>query len=65
MYDNFTQQLRDLCKPAQIPTVLLPPSKDMKERDWEETMRRAWVERVEGGVGCWDVGGPRAEVVVC
>ena len=38
VYDNITQQLRDLCKPAQIPTVLLPPSKDMKERDWEERL---------------------------
>ncbi|EJF62244.1 hypothetical protein BD309DRAFT_971066 [Dichomitus squalens] len=62
VYDNFKQQLRDLCKPSEIPTVLLPPNKDLKERDWEDIMMRAWVDRVEGRLGCWDTRDPRAEV---
>ena len=28
-----------------------------RHRDWEEMIEAQWVDRVEGGFGCWDVFG--------
>ncbi len=30
------------------------------ESDWEEVMKREWLERIGGGLGCWAVVEPRA-----
>ena len=57
VFNQFLSTLDELRQSAKVPTAVLSPSKTMKERDWEESMRREWTDRICGGLGCWDVGG--------
>lgn len=55
IFNQFLTSLDDLRRSTKIPTALLPAAKMMKERDWEEVMYRDWLDRICGGLGCWDV----------
>ncbi|KAI0722274.1 hypothetical protein C8T65DRAFT_704799 [Cerioporus squamosus] len=57
VFSGFIDSLHAACKPChnpKLPTVLLPPSRNMREHDWEAKMRDQWIERICGGPGCWD-----------
>ncbi|RPD66249.1 hypothetical protein L226DRAFT_530354 [Lentinus tigrinus ALCF2SS1-7] len=57
VFTSFMESLTAACKPCynpNLPTTLLPPSRNMREHDWEAVMRNQWVDRICGGPGCWD-----------
>ena len=57
VFTSFIESLQAACKPCynpKLPTTLLPPSRNMREHDWQAVMLNQWIDRLSGGPGCWD-----------
>ncbi|KAI0737690.1 hypothetical protein C8Q80DRAFT_1294178 [Daedaleopsis nitida] len=54
-YSPHMARLDEICWSTPVATVLFPPTKPMKERDWEVRLKSDWRDRVLGRLGCWDV----------
>ena len=62
-YENYRALVQSVrataaaCEGSDDIRVRLLESERARHRDWEEMIEAQWVDRVEGGFGCWDVFG--------
>ncbi|KAI0373487.1 hypothetical protein BV20DRAFT_937791 [Pilatotrama ljubarskyi] len=45
--------LETLCRDTTVKCILLEELRDLPYQDYADQMRRQWIERIEGGAGCW------------
>ena len=46
VFTSFIESLQAACKPCynpKLPTTLLPPSRNMREHDWQAVMLNQWI----------------------